>query len=199
MPLDEETQRIAEEVMGTNVLRQLGMAVPDFWDKDYMIVRMVPKPEDQQSRHFPFVVALEPKVMASKNPRYPVGRLIGFGHEMMDAVREGYNLAVSPNEIRGNWIVRHKPKFLDEEPRDRLVCAEVELGEHGFAGPDVFYEHAGHLVHGREILYGHLNEENFSVGVCRCNIHFAFVQKGETPRKIMAMEKTFAEGLHTSG
>jgi hypothetical protein len=194
MALDDKARRIAEEVMGINVLKQLELVVPDFFDRDYMIVKMSPKPEDQQHQHYPHVVALEPRVMASTHPRYPAGAILDLEKQLAEMAGEGYNVAVSPDKIRGR--ISTDRRTLENEPFDSLVIAEVRAGEGGFGNPEIFYVQGGALRWGRRIAYSSLDEKIFDEALCRSNVHFAFVPAGETGRKLAAIRK-FSDGIVT--
>lgn len=195
MALDDKARRTAEEVMGINVLKQLGLVVPDFFDGQYMIVKMSPKPKEDQHQNYPHVVALEPKVIASTYPKYAAGAILDLEKQLAEIAGDGCNVAVSPDEIRGRTATDRRT--LENEPFDSLVAAEVRAGEGGLGNPQVFYIHGSALSHGRRIAYSSLDGKILSECLCRAYVHFAFVPAGEKDRSSMGITGQFSEGVRT--
>jgi hypothetical protein len=187
MTLDEETKRIVLETMGINVFKQLTTVVPDFFDRDYVITKTVEKPKDQQPPTYPHVKHMEPKVVASTHPKYPVDTIIEVDEVLADLIRQGYNVTVSPEEISRR--ITHSKETLEREPCHSFAIAEISKQDSGFGEPDVFYHNNPYLYEGREISLGILVKGHYFEGLGRCNVHFAFVPKGEKERKVAYFEE----------
>jgi len=191
MALDDEAQRIAEEVLGINVLKQLGMAVPEFWDGSYVIIQTTPKPKDQQVKGFPYAVALDLKVIASTAEGYVPGQIVGWEDEIAEIVGKGHSVTVSPEKIR---TCRTDEYTLNHGPFDSLVIAEGK-DEFWNITMNTIYSYGDLLSGGCQIGYA-LNKNSFNEGICRCNIQFAFIPTGEKPRPIVRIdEQGFSKGL----
>ncbi len=164
---------IAKETMGINVLKQLKKAVPNFFRQDYIIMKMVNKPLEEQTT--PLVKYQEPRVMASKNPFYPVDSVLNLEDKLTEVMKEGNCVTVSPREIREPGIATSQ-EMLETEPFDKFVIAQVEMGAGtGFGEPRIMYSNNATLRKRGDISYGTLQARDFIDGVCRNNIHFAFV------------------------
>ena len=183
MTLDATTQQILNEVMGPNVLRQIELIVPDFFDGKYIITKMVPK-DDQPT---PLVKYLKTQVVASSDPKYAPGTDLDVHDELGALVREGYNITVHPPRIRDHGTDAYT---LESSPHDRVAIAEAET-EDGWNNPRVFYANRASIYGGKNIRFGALEESDWSMAVCRCNVHFAFVPKGEEKRESCALENNW--------
>jgi len=163
-----------EKVMGCNVRKQLNIVVPDFFDNDYVVMHMQPKPESEQGSGYPFVQPLEPVIIASKHPDYQEGRIVQSVNDLEEMLSEGYNLTISPNKIRGHTIPSQE--ILEIEPCDSLVIAELDVSEEEFFGKNnIIYKHDAHYGGGREIY--DLDLDIFSKAIGNGIIHFAFLPK----------------------
>lgn len=179
MALDEETKRIAEEVMGENVLIQLGMVVPDFFEYPYVIAKLVVLPKGSHPSE-QFIKRFEPRVMVATASGYAQGQAIRWEDGIAEIIGKGYALTVSPERIRTCGTDDYT---LNEGPFDSLVVAECSADFWG-RGMNTIYSYGDMISWGRHIGYG-LNKNGFNEGVCKCNIHFAFVPAGETERDVV--------------
>ena len=188
MALDGQTQKIVDEVCGQNVYRQLIHVVPEFFER-FVLLQMVPKPGDKQHAHYPHIVLLEEKIRASTDPLYVVGETVDLQYHLGDLCQQGLYVLVSPLHIRTPRLgaFDETDELFTSRPYDSLVIAEVPAdGISHFGEPDVFYAHSARLSGGREIHHGGLSFRNFSEGICKLYVHFAFV-----PRKEEGRESTF--------
>lgn len=179
MSLDEETKRIVLEVMGPNVLKQLTTVVPDFFDKDYVLTRLVEKPREEQPPGYPYVKLMEPKVVASTHPQYPIDTIIRVDEVLTDLIRDGYNVTVSPDSVsKGTY---YSDEILEEAPMHNIAIAEVAKDQQGFGKPDAFYTHGAKLRDFIPIGWGELSKSDFFEATGYA-IHFAFIPAGEKER-----------------
>ena len=192
MALDDDTRKIAEEVMGGNVLRQLGMVVPEFFGYPYVIVKLAVLPKGSHPSE-QFIHRFEPRVMAATAEGYALGQAIRWEDEIAEMVGKGYALTISPEKIRA---YRTDDYTLNQGPFDSLVISEAnaDLWERSI---NTIYSHRDGLNWGRSIGNG-LNQHDFNEGICKCDIHFAFVPAGESARDVVGI-RDFEDGIHFIG
>ena len=116
--------QIANEVLGENILRQIELVVPDFFDNDYVIFQLKPKPEHEQGPGYPHRTDLEPIVVYSTIEEFTQGQKVDPLQDFKQISRTGCSITISPRNIRN-------PRFpmpeedLEKCPCDYLVIAEI--------------------------------------------------------------------------
>lgn len=170
MSIDNITKVAILEVMGINVFKQLTTVVPDFFDENFVLAKMVEKPKEQQHKHYPHVKVYGTKVMVSTHPEHEIGNDISLNGDLTNLLDQGYNISVSPFRIRSDRI-HVDADILEEAPHDSLVIGEALSNEPAFANSIVFYAHNAYLRN----TYGELREEEFCAGIARNHVHFAFI------------------------
>jgi len=186
MSLDTQ---IVEEVLGINVFLQLRAVEPTFFDERYLILKLVPMPEDRQHEHYPHVVYLEPKVVASTDQQYQVGEVIEVKDRLAELIVRGNNVVVSPNKIRREGLIGRE--ILEGEPEDRLVIAEVDPTPGGFGSVKSLYAHNALLGHGKIGSRSRISFEDFDSASVNTYVHFAFLPRKDTPRRECYLDKGF--------
>lgn len=178
--IDSRLGQILDEVMGPNVRKQLYTVAPDFFDKDYVVMQMQPKPESEQPFGYLNLVAMEPIVVASNHPKYGEGTAVNLDegiHHLKEMLRDDYNITVSPVEIIRKIHV--PPEEVESGPFDPLVIAELDVYSDGFYNTNEIYHHRYHipLKHylGIEIPVGELCEYVFGRAMLYGYVHFAFL------------------------
>lgn len=166
-----------EEVMGCNVRKQLEIVVPVFFDNDYVVIQMQPKPESDQPFGYPHFQILEPVIIASNHPDYHEGKIVQVDESVNDLKKmlsDGYNITISPYKIRRQGSPSQD--ILESEPLDSLVIAELDVsGEDIFGDNNIIYRHNAYYGGGREVR--NLDLDIFRQAIGNGNVHFAFLPK----------------------
>ena len=164
------------EVTGTNILKQLGVVVPDFFDRNHVVMQMQPKPTEYQIT--PHIKYLWPVVVESTHTKYTEGYwfdMVQTDEPIKNILDEGFNLLLSPDIARRNRI-HYSDELLEERPVDSLVIATVDNSNSIFEGSNPFYSHNPLRSFSR--AYG-FNRDDFGESLCRGKIHFAFLPEAE--------------------
>ncbi|MBN2331428.1 MAG: hypothetical protein JXC85_06440 [Candidatus Aenigmarchaeota archaeon] len=176
---------VALDVLGPNVIRSLVAAIPGFFGGDYVVAKLLPKPDNQQSDLAP-VTWLEPVVLESTHSKYPIGTVIDYSKGLPGLMRDDINLAISPVRVRGIGVSQD---ILEEGPYDNFVIAEIRPDAGGFGKPYVFCRHGPNRTFGRNIRCSTLTKREFAESMSHCYTHFAFVPAGDKRRKSMGIDK----------
>jgi len=194
MAIDQKLKETAKSHLTSNQLRQLSFVVPDLFDKDFMMLHVVSRPMAFQHKFYPFVVDLDVKVnaeiVASTHPEYASGTIENPSAYINSFNDQGYSVILLPfTSVRE---AAYSPDWYGQEAVDPLVVAESSMRGNELLLHS-FYANAAKLIEGARLGYGHFGLDKLNPAVCRRNVPFVFLQKGNEKRTWRCIEK-FEDG-----
>lgn len=177
----------AERTLGYNVLMQITKVEPDFFSRDYAIIKLVPKKSQKQQ----FITELEPMVIFSTSEKaLGTGSVVQIHERLSGLVKSDFNLTVSPPKKRN--FSTDSYTLHTTGPWDNLAVSETcPSSLDGFGDPDIFYNNGSSAP-----PLGRLTPESLSKSLCKYDVHFAFVKgDADKPRKNVYLKKDWTIGF----
>ncbi len=173
------------ECIGENVLKQLLVVEPHFFETPYAIAKLVAKSAELQPEHYPFVESYDLIVQSSSQNDLIIGQPITDYSEILERVNSGTAIIASSHKIRG--FINPSQEILAYGPFDQLVVAEV------FGDCDrvhAIYNAATASKAG--IFPNYFTCQQFQLAIARNYVHFAFLPAAN--RKSIYLENGWTIG-----
>jgi hypothetical protein len=102
-----DVEELMNTVMGPNIQKQIITVIPDFFDGKYIMLRSVPKPENEQDDHpkKQFIYELEDKVIFAKNSDIGPGYVIDMEKNVTDLLTSlQLQKLILKKVVLGKWM-----------------------------------------------------------------------------------------------